>query len=501
MAKVFVDNIWSPYNDDVNHLFNSEKYSFTKRVNDSNVIVQSNWNSPINALTKKKVMFCMEPWIPDHINHYDLVIITHKEIQNSNTYYYPFGIMTMYIYNHAPYILERPLKTINFSAKKFCVFINSNHKAWQRIDFCQRLLNHPSLPKVDCCGKSLTNCDICPYTHSSPEFINFLRQYKFIICFENSDKDGYFTEKIINAFVGDTVPIYWCNKNAQKYFNEKSMILLPEYTENHIQKVIDEIVTLQNNDELYAQKLREPLFKENQIPEEFKLDTIQTKVYSFLDKKYSFIIPYRNREENLKIFTERFSSFNLPDNYQFYFIHQYDDKLFNRGAMKNIGFLEASKINPDSLFVFHDIDTIPTYWGSILYDTKPGTVRRPVSEHYENLGTICCFYKPEFEKVNGFPNYWGWGLEDVTLIKRVQKENIFVDISNYAIFSTQRCQQLAHKRDQNEGFYLSENAKFYDEEMKTGINKDGLSTLSYTILSTQELCKNMKMINVKFLDI
>jgi len=36
-----------------------------------------------------------------------------------------------------------------------------------------------------------------------------LRNYNFVIAFENSDYDGYITEKIIDAFASGTVPLYW----------------------------------------------------------------------------------------------------------------------------------------------------------------------------------------------------------------------------------------------------------------------------------------------------
>ncbi len=217
--------------------------------------------------------------------------------------------------------------------------------------------------------------------------------------------------------------------------------------------------------------------------------------------KYNFIIPYRDREEHLRIFKERFESFNLSDDYQFYFIHQTDDKLFNRGATKNIGYVIAKNITPDALFIFHDIDTIPTYWGSIDYDTPIGTTRRPVGSHYhlENLGTICCFYGPEFEKINGFPNYWGWGSEDVTLIKRVQKLNIPVNIENMALFHTNRCQRFDHSRYLQD-FYLQQNNALCNEEIKAGNMINGLTSLNYEIISEANIGKNMKMINVKLFD-
>jgi hypothetical protein len=115
---------------------------------------------------------------------------------------------------------------------------------------------------------------------------------------------------------------------------------------------------------------------------------------------------------------------------QFYIIHQINSNEFNRGAMRNIGFLEVSKTRPDGLFIFNDIDTYPTYWGSIIYDTKPGQIRHAFGTKNENIGGVCCFWKNEFEKINGFPNYWGWGIEDVTIMYRAKKYNIYIEIKH-----------------------------------------------------------------------
>nr|VZI42560.1 unnamed protein product [Spirometra erinaceieuropaei] len=45
--------------------------------------------------------------------------------------------------------------------------------------------------------------------------------------------------------------------------------------------------------------------------------------------------------------------------YTIFVIDQRQPKLFNRGALLNIGFLEASKRHPYSCFIFHDVDLLP----------------------------------------------------------------------------------------------------------------------------------------------
>jgi len=149
--------------------------------------------------------------------------------------------------------------------------------------------------------------------------------------------------------------------------------------------------------------------------------------------KYNFIIPYRNRKEHLDEFIRRFTEY-LKDtdiDAQFYIIHQINSREFNRGAMKNIGFLEFCKTRSDGLFIFHDVDTYPTYWGSIQYEANRGEFRRPVlNTASDNLGLICSCWKEELERTNGFANYWGWGGEDGALYYRAKRLGIHINQNN-----------------------------------------------------------------------
>ena len=150
--------------------------------------------------------------------------------------------------------------------------------------------------------------------------------------------------------------------------------------------------------------------------------------------KRVFIVPYRNRIQH-KFFFSKYMSFLLEDNkdYEIYFSHQCDTRTFNRGAVKNIGFLAIKQKYPDHYkditFIFNDIDTIPFY-KIFDYQTTHGVVKHYYGFKYA-LGGIVVMKGADFEKINGFPCYWGWGMEDSTLQKRCERNKLFIDRSNF----------------------------------------------------------------------
>jgi hypothetical protein len=137
--------------------------------------------------------------------------------------------------------------------------------------------------------------------------------------------------------------------------------------------------------------------------------------------KRIFIVPYRNRVQH-KFFFSKYMSFILEDkdDYEIFFSHQCDTRTFNRGAVKNIGFIAARNKYPqhykDITFIFNDVDTIP--FNKIFdYETSHGVVKHYYGFKYA-LGGIVVMKGSDFEKTNGFPCFWGWGMEDSVLQKR-----------------------------------------------------------------------------------
>jgi hypothetical protein len=148
--------------------------------------------------------------------------------------------------------------------------------------------------------------------------------------------------------------------------------------------------------------------------------------------KRIFIVPYRNRIQH-KFFFSKYMSFILEndDDYEIYFSHQCDARTFNRGATKNIGFIAARNKYPNDYkyitFIFNDVDTIP--FNKIFdYNTQHGVVKHFYGFKYA-LGGIVVMKGADFEKTNGFPCFWGWGMEDNALQKRCEAVGLHIDRS------------------------------------------------------------------------
>lgn len=205
---------------------------------------------------------------------------------------------------------------------KFCNFIYSNPVAY-REEFFRQLSKYK---KVDAPGKSMNNMPSIDSIYEGSFWERkrkFLSPYKFTIAFENYAYPGYQTEKLYDSMQINSIPIYCGDIHINEIFNTKSFINVTDYLKfndnslirflelrsqqnftdyrpaffngpqhrlnrklKHIgrqlkmklqfndldfSQVIERIIEIDQNDDLYAQYLREPWFLANKAPDNASL--------------------------------------------------------------------------------------------------------------------------------------------------------------------------------------------------------------------------------------
>ena len=109
-----------------------------------------------------------------------------------------------------------------------------------------------------CCGKHKSTQKTIEGHWEDGVLIDNYKNYKFIFALENSQVNGYVTEKLLNAFYSGAIPIYWGSSNINDLFNKDAFINVADF--ESIDECVDHIINM-SPDEL--QKIQnEPIYNE-----------------------------------------------------------------------------------------------------------------------------------------------------------------------------------------------------------------------------------------------
>jgi hypothetical protein len=198
-----------------------------------------------------KIAIFTENKIPD-LNEADYVI-GHSHI-NYLDRCFKFSIF-LWIINDFKNIREKVLKSP--IRTKFCAAVITNGKTPD--DFRIKFINELEKYKlIDMGGKYKNNIG-GPVKNKK----QFLTSYKFSISIENSEGDGYLTEKIVDSFYSGTIPIFYGDYLLDEYINPKTYILIKG--EKDIKEKIEYIKKIDNDDKLYRNILKENVLIDNNI--------------------------------------------------------------------------------------------------------------------------------------------------------------------------------------------------------------------------------------------
>ena len=92
--------------------------------------------------------------------------------------------------------------------------------------------------------------------------------FRFELAMDSKKMDGYVSEKILNAFLSGTVPIYYGTADVFKMFNKDAFIY---YDIEDPQPALDRILYLETNRTAYSEVLSQPILADGALEEYFSL--------------------------------------------------------------------------------------------------------------------------------------------------------------------------------------------------------------------------------------
>ena len=214
-------------------------------------------------------------------------------------------------------------------------------------------------------------------------------------------------------------------------------------------------------------------------------------------KRLAIVVPYRDRAEHLARFVPHMVTYFQRDKLDrqiavtINIIEQFGDTPFNRGKLANCGFMLTR--DTSDYVVIHDVDYLPM-WADYSWSMKPARLiwhGLSLNEDWNNFfGAVSMLDKSVFAKVNGFPNtYWGWGPEDLELSYRLRiqgydferRDGTYIPLPHkHAGFSAPQVWTEEARR-------TNDHFKKRQANMRNLIDKDGLTTLQFKLVSKNQL--------------
>ena len=284
---IFINAFWQGFTEGTNmeffeNVFKKTKlsnYEITNDITKANVLFESLFGNTLVNYKKwaYKIHYSGEPYSSDNSN-YDLVLNSAET--NKNVVDIPLSVYYIHENNLLDTLINKPV--ITHIPENFCCFIVSNGGCKVRNEMFNKLNKYK---KVDSCGNYANNMGFnlkCGF--SSKEFHQFLSSYKFIICFENTKISTYSTEKIVNPLVARTIPIYWSSQHVKNIFNSESMLFLEDETDVGYEKLINDIIELDNSDTKYLEFINKPVFSNmNYWNSNYTIEKIANKINQVLN--------------------------------------------------------------------------------------------------------------------------------------------------------------------------------------------------------------------------
>lgn len=298
MKNIRVDfrNFWSDFSTNyhsiyyrfINHYFSINNCSITINKDDPEIIFYSVFGKQNVENKAIKVLLCLENLYANrfkkylqNINSFDYILCL-NEISDQKVFRIPFWFICGDLYdikNHDYEIIKR--NKINTLNKKSMFSLVSKNPHPLRLFILEQLKKHNIV--VDCPGDLSNN--MSRIGDKRIDKINFLSQYFFNICPENSWSIGYCTEKLYDALISGCIPIYWGDSGLDNNFYNIDKILTINNNCSNFNDIMDSIVDLTENKTFLIEKATMPPFSKQRLDIIHEQDIKITNVFKDIISK------------------------------------------------------------------------------------------------------------------------------------------------------------------------------------------------------------------------
>jgi len=252
-------------------------FMFVNYVQDANVLFESVFAPSIVSAKKWKYklhysgesLVRTDLYYPNktYYETYDVVLCSHGAVRD-NIIDCPFFVYYCYGSSRLEKLqpIYRYIKAYWLIPEKFCCMIVSNGNVATRNKIFHLVNQYKRVDSAGTYMNNMVNTDTdyeldCHYT--SEEFIKFIAQYKFMICFENTIEGTYITEKIVNPFLARTIPIYFGTSYCNQVFNKDAFLYLEDESEKSYRALLEKIKELDYDDAKYLDMVNQKVFNPN----------------------------------------------------------------------------------------------------------------------------------------------------------------------------------------------------------------------------------------------
>ncbi|CEG00894.1 Glycosyl transferase, family 10 [Ostreococcus tauri] len=245
------------------------------------------WHMNVTPACVHDVMIASLPCEPVSVNDYPGTVLfvdgengRMQQLAHPNLYYLGVkhpprkvaGHLQLFHVAHTtlfhPYSATDFLQVHSRLAENFLIYLNSNcvpfrEKAYDSI--VQLAVTH-AMPTPAAAGKCHGNhAETSIYMNDrAGRILNVadkLSKYRFALVMENSNEEGYVSEKIANAFIAGTMPVYYGTTDIFSIFNKKRFIY---FDVQHPEQALLQILALETNHTLLIETLKLPILADGE---------------------------------------------------------------------------------------------------------------------------------------------------------------------------------------------------------------------------------------------